>query len=198
MTTNLIRGSLVIALIAGCHHDHTTPVAATTEPPGSSTMGQSTADTTPVPEPQPTEPSTTATAPGNPTAMASTCPMDVEGAQVTTATIDNGIALVFTTLTGDATDLRTRVRQMASDIEINGLMMKKSTTTTTTTGTAGAMGTMAAVVSVNVVDVDHGAKIEIKAKDAAKLEQLRSDARQEVSELQGGQCPVENNKVSSR
>lgn len=198
MTTNLIRGSLVIALIAGCHHNHTTPVAATTEPTGSSTMGQSTTDNTPIPEPLPAEPSTTEAAPGNPTTMASTCPMDVEGAQVTTATIDSGIALVFTTLTGDATDLRTRVRQMASDIEINGLMMKSQSSTGQTAGMATSMGTMAADVSVNVVDVDHGAKIEIKAKDAAKLDQLRNDARQEVSQLQTGQCPVERNKVSSR
>jgi len=46
-------------------------------------------------------------------AQAQNCPMHVQGTNVTTEDVDNGIALNFTTDSGDVNDLRQRVQRMA-------------------------------------------------------------------------------------
>ena len=45
--------------------------------------------------------------------MGDMCPMQVPGTTVTSADVEGGVALVFTTRTGDAAELRQRVRRMA-------------------------------------------------------------------------------------
>ena len=45
--------------------------------------------------------------------MMSSCPMAAPGATVTASDVDGGATLTFTTATGDVSDLRRRVHQMA-------------------------------------------------------------------------------------
>ena len=49
--------------------------------------------------------------------MIADCPMDVAGASVTAENIDGGIALVFTTQSGEVVELRGRIARLADNID---------------------------------------------------------------------------------
>ena len=173
------------------------------------------------------------------------CPMEVVGAQVSTTAIDGGVALVFTTTTGDTEDLRMRVRQMATKMQSDGQLgagmpadtgtvagtgpatgtvtgpgpatgtapaTGTGTTGTTGTGTTGtvtapgtgATGGMTSVMGgrvdfdATVVDIEQGARIEIRPRDRTQLERVRADVQAEASQLSSGTCEVRGGEVSVR
>ena len=85
--------------IAGCSHHSKAPMAATEPEPAGQYAG----------EPAPAEPAAPMASEGD-----HDCALDIDltGAEVKTIDIDGGVALVFTSDTGDAADLQHRVRMM--------------------------------------------------------------------------------------
>lgn len=100
------------------------------------------------------------------------CPMAVPGTTVAASDVDGGVALAFTTRSGDVEELRRRVRRMA---EMHA--------------GHGGMGMMPAATAT-VEDVDGGARIALIATDPAQQEALRQHAHMHAGQMQGGQCPM--------
>jgi hypothetical protein len=79
---------------------------------------------------EPAVPAATAM-PGGREMMDSMCPMKVQGTAVKAGNVDGGVALVFTTKTGDVEDVRQHVRHMA---QMHGTNAAGMATTTTVSG----------------------------------------------------------------
>jgi len=110
--------------------------------------------------------------------MKAMCPMDVAGTQVATEDIDGGIAIVFTT-TGDVADLRARVSHLAE-------MHKEHAQDGEHEHEGHEMPAAGAVES----DVEGGARLELKAADAATVDALRAHVKEHVAKMQSsGTCP---------
>lgn len=139
------------------------------------------------------EPTTgTATAPaheGGMSMMGGMCPMRVAGTTVTSAEIEGGVALAFTT-TGDVAELRQRVRRMAEmhnqhhaappDREAgghDGMAM-------------GGGGMMMPAATASVEDLEGGSQVILRPNDPAQLEALRDHARMRADRMARGECPM--------
>lgn len=106
------------------------------------------------------------------------CPMQVAGTTVKSEDIDGGIAVAFTTSTGDVAELRRRVQGMAE--------MHNSRH-----ATGGMRGSMMAPAATAVAeDVAGGARISLNPKDPAQLEALRQHVRKHAELMARGECPM--------
>jgi hypothetical protein len=129
------------------------------------------------------------------------CPMKVPGVAVSASDTEGGIAIVFTTATGDVNDLRARVRKMAEmhshvgGMHGGGGMMKDAADGGTEDhgmmqgcmmGKAGGMHDATATVE----DVEGGARLILSPKDAAHLDALRAHVRKCQQRMQSGECPM--------
>jgi hypothetical protein len=142
------------------------------------------------------------------------CPMKVPGVTVSTSDVEGGVSVVFTTSTGDVGDLRARVRRMAEmhgrhgggmheggghmnhgpDAGAGHGMMRDKPD-----GGAGEHGMMEGCMmakrgmhaaSATVEDVEGGARLTLKPKDAAGLDSLRAHVQQCRERMQSGECPL--------
>jgi len=139
--------------------------------------------------------------------------MVVQGADVTVADTDRGVALTFTTAAGDVVDLRTRVRNMAQMYEMHrgqaGMMwhhMGGKGMGHSGRGMGGegmghgrpgkggeGMGHMAGrgpmpAASGTVSDTDQGARIELRPTDSSQLDALREHVRWHQARMHSGEC----------
>jgi hypothetical protein len=102
------------------------------------------------------------------------CPMRVEGTTVAVSDVEGGVALAFTTSTGDVAQVRERARRMAAMHD----------------GRPGmGMGMMPAATAT-VEDIDGGARITLVANDPAQEDALRQHVRMHAERMQGGECPM--------
>lgn len=133
--------------------------------------------------------------------MRSGCPMVVEGAEVSLEDADGGIAMVFTTKTGDVADLRQRVRNLAGMYEMHaghGHMMWRHMGGGRHMGQGPGMGMMDGgmsegygpmpAVRTSVTQVRNGARLELTPADELNLESLRRHVRWHEERMQSGDC----------
>lgn len=129
--------------------------------------------------------------------MGAMCPMEVQGASVTTEDLKDGVALVFTTRTGDVADLRQRVRHMAQmhNQHPEGGMMGSCPHHQGGTGGSGMGGmmkggTMMPPATTTVQEIDGGARLVFKPKDASQLAALRQHVQMCAQGMASGECPM--------
>ncbi len=132
-------------------------------------------------QPAPAAPAATAPAATAPASehsmMGGMCPMQVPGTTVTAADVEGGVALSFTTSTGDVADLRQRVRRMA---EMHSQMH----------GRMHGQGGMMPAATTSVEDITGGARVILRPGDPAQLEALREHARMQAARTAQGECPM--------
>lgn len=141
------------------------------------------------------------------------CPMVVQGTDVTAADTEGGVALTFTTETGDVADLRTRVQHMAQMYGMHhgqaGMMwhnmggegmghggpgMGGEGMGHEGTGMGGpGMDHMAErgpmpAASTTMTDTDLGARLELRPTDPSQLDALREHVRWHQERLHSGEC----------
>jgi hypothetical protein len=167
----LLMGAVLAA--AACEHDSSTPPARP-QPLPSSELSQ----------PAPREGGRGAATMPAPPAPRESCPMEVAGTQVRAQRIDDGIALVFTTTSGDIADLRGRVRVLAEMHAQHGGMIEGGVMH----AEPGAMGIIPAEVVTD--DIDDGVRLEFRPRDPADLELMCARAEAQVQQLALGRCPV--------
>lgn len=125
------------------------------------------------------------------TEVRQSCPMVVEGARVEVSDTESGVALLFTTETGDIDDLRQRVQRMASKYQAQD-------------GRPGFRWKHGPIPSLNaaVVDIHQGVQLTLTPKKASGLEQLREHVREHQSRMEAGECwtaaPPDANSNSSK
>jgi hypothetical protein len=91
---------------------------------------------------------------------------------------------VFTTLTGDVNDLRGRVHRTADQIGAEH--------TSALDQSAPAPKLVAVPAKATAVDIDGGARLELRPVAEADLDRLRAAAEQRATQLASGQCtPLE-------
>jgi len=149
-------------------------------------------------QPPPTMPSTGG---GMMDPLRAGCPMSVQGADVAVTDTEGGVALTFTTGTGDVADLRTRVQQMAQMYEMHdgqaGMMWHHVGAEGMAHGGPGmggeGMGQMAGrgpmpAASTTMTDTDLGARLELRPTDPSQLDALREHARWHQERMHSGEC----------
>ena len=110
--------------------------------------------------------------------MAEMCPMQVTGTTVAAADTEAGVALAFTTTTGDVEDLRRRVHHMAemhNEHHAGGM-------------TGEGMQMPAATATAE--DVEGGARLLLVPTDATQLDALRAHAHTHAEQMNRGECPM--------
>jgi len=108
--------------------------------------------------------------------MMQDCPMKVEGAELAIEDTTDGVALTFTTKSGDVAELRRRAEKMAKmhDSTSNAHMMHQ------------AMTPFAAKYESD----PNGARLTLTPKSAEQLEEFRTKVRQHVEQMKKGECPM--------
>lgn len=115
------------------------------------------------------------------------CPMTVPGTTVAVREVEGGIALAFTTSTGDVSELRRRVHRMA-DMHETGCGMMPGHTTMMAGGKI--YGGMMDSTTASADDVDHGARLVLKPSDLDELDSFRQLIRACAARMQQGTCPT--------
>jgi hypothetical protein len=140
------------------------------------------------------------------------CPMQVPGTTVTSADLEDGVALVFATSTGDVAELRRRVQRMAEmhnryhaagemmmgDQGPGGAGAEKEHGAGAAPGHEGrdrggmmmGGGMMMPAATAAVEDIEGGARLVLRPKDPAQLEALREHARMMAGRMARGECPM--------
>jgi hypothetical protein len=109
--------------------------------------------------------------------MGDMCPMHVQGTTVTMAEVEGGVALEFKTAASNVTDLRERVRRMADmHNQCCGVMTSE--------------GMMMPAASASVEEIEGGARLVLRPKDAARLATLREHVRMHAGRMASGDCPM--------
>lgn len=107
---------------------------------------------------------------------ASRCPHAAADTTITTEDTDDGVVLEFRTETGDVDALRAHVRHMAAMHEDGGGRMR------------GLPPMPAATVEVE--DLDDGARLVLRPEDPGDLDALREHARAHAARMASGDCPM--------
>lgn len=131
------------------------------------------------------------------------CPMAIEGVEVDVSDAEGGVAMEFTTDTGDVQDLRDRVRHMAAMYEIHrggGHMMWHHHMDGHRHGRRGhgrgmgpgrGMGgqrTPMPDATATMEEIDEGARLVLVPRDPAELDELRTHAQMQEQRMESGQC----------
>ena len=142
--------------------------------------------------------------------MGDMCPMQVADTTVRSADVEGGVALDFTTSTGDVAELRQRVRRMAdmhNQRHQGGMMMGgphevggapgehqhdggASGQRGCCEGMMKSGGMMMPPATATVEDITSGARIVLRPKDPAQLGTLREHARMRADRMARGECPM--------
>lgn len=148
---------------------------------------------------------------GNPQAMQQmrACPMQVEGTVVEVEDTDDGVALVFTTPTGDVAELRDRVQHMGMMLEhhgadgrmhwgrddrVDGRGQMRGPRQGTRQGQGARRGPQPRGpmrlpdVDTAVEEIDQGARLVIRPRDEAQLARVRETAHRHHDRLRQGDC----------
>lgn len=111
------------------------------------------------------------------------CPMAVQGGEVDVADTDAGVALTFTTKSGDVEDLRERVQAMAEMYQAHDCHRHK-----------GPMPAVTAVVAL----VDQGASITLSPKVDSELELLREHVREHRAHMSEAECRMKQPQAAKK
>ncbi len=127
--------------------------------------------------------------------MMGMCPMKVPGTVVTAANTEHGVAISFTTRTGDVAELRRRARHMAEMHDRHGMMNGRGGMmggTSESSDASGEKGMPMRMVPAtpSVEDIEGGARIVLVPKDPAQLAELRQHVRDHVGRMAAGECPM--------
>jgi hypothetical protein len=140
--------------------------------------------------PMPPEPLET-----QPTERAATCPILAPSTDVTAQDIEGGAALVFTT--NDPSELpmlRTRARELAQYVERMDAIPQGPVGMGAELegGPSAEIGREVAIPAstVNVVDVENGARLDVLARQSADIASLRALARAQAEQMRAGECPM--------
>lgn len=131
---------------------------------------------------------------GNEHGMMEMCPMKVEGTTSSVSDTGDGVAISFTTSTGDVAELRRRVHHMAEMHERHhgmkgeGMMGGHNEAPPSPGSSPKKMMMVPSTATVN--DVEGGARIVLVPKDPARLAELRQHARDHVGRMSRGECPM--------
>src|SRR5688572_2589748 len=110
--------------------------------------------------------------------MMTDCPMSVQGAEIAVADTPDGIALTWTTKTGNVDELRRRVERMAA------MHASQADKPSAMTG-----GMMAGIAKYELIA--GGARLTLTPKDPAKLAEFRKQVRSHVERMsKEGSCPM--------
>lgn len=198
--------ALALALTAGCKSSNDTrqPAAPSGESPAPA-VSEPAAE--PATEPQPG---------GMMAQMRDRCPMMAEGATVEVSDTYDGVALTFTTTSGNVADLRTRAHHMADMYTTHGghrgMMWHHMGGRGQGRGMMGeghgpgmmggsgmghgpgmGMGRgMMPAATATVEEIEGGARILLVPTDASQLDALREHARVHRERMHGGECPMLN------
>ena len=107
--------------------------------------------------------------------MMQNCPMKVSGSDLSVTDVEKGIALTITTQSGDVSDLRRRIENMA-----------KMHSASSNEGMHGNM----VPFSVKYEEVPNGARLTLTPTGVGKLEEFRSKVRQHAEEMKKGNCSM--------
>lgn len=113
---------------------------------------------------------------------AEACPVHVEGAEVSSRDVPNGVALVFTT-DGDVEELRTRVDRYSQ------LYNERSAAREAGSPHEAPQGTVES--RADVEEIDRGAQLILTPRDPDQLSALRQEAQRSAQEMSGGECPMQ-------
>jgi hypothetical protein len=106
------------------------------------------------------------------------CPMNVQGTEIAAADTPDGIALTFTTKTGNVEELRRRVERMA----------------TMHAGQADKPSGMSGGMMIGIAKyepIPNGARLMLTPKDSTKLSEFRKQVRSRVERMtKEGSCPM--------
>lgn len=121
------------------------------------------------------------------------CVMEVPGTGVRMLDVDGGIAVVFDTVTPDAVGpLRSAVRALQQSYmgEHVGHAHDHSERALELARQFRSVNGELPPHSVEVTDVERGARIEVLAEEASDVALLRAKMRAEVETMQRGVCPL--------
>jgi len=149
-----------------------------------------------------TEPSAQAQGGESTQPMCAMCPMKVEGAQVAASDVEGGVALTFTTATGDVEALRAQVARMAERHNAHHAGAPASGSSEQGCcqqagqgqhgpghpGKHAAMGMPMMAAKASVEEVPTGARMVLKVEDPANLEPLRQHVHQHAEMMSKGGC----------
>ncbi|MBZ0270905.1 hypothetical protein K8I61_02625 [bacterium] len=121
--------------------------------------------------------------------MTDMCPMHVADTKVARTDVDGGIAFEFTTSGDNVVELRKRVKVMAAMHDdmgkhpegmMHGGMHKEG-------------GMMMPASTATSEDIEGGARIVVRPKDAKDLPALREHAGKHMAMMEKGECPMMSN-----
>ena len=125
------------------------------------------------------------------------CPMHVPGTTVTSANVEGGAAMVFTTKAGGSFELRRRVGHMAEQHNTHNLaggrMVGGPGLNARGQRSGPRMlgdGMMMPAATATVEDIDGGSRLVLHSTAPAGLEKLRAHVRMRVSRMDKGDCPM--------
>jgi len=135
---------------------------------------------------------------GNEHGMMESCPMKVEGTTASVSDTGDGVAISFTTSTGDVAELRRRVHHMAEMHDRHhgtmgqGMMGGKNEAAPSPGASSPKKPKKMMMVPSTAIanDVEGGARIVLVPKDPARLAELRQHARDHVGRMSRGECPM--------
>ena len=106
--------------------------------------------------------------------MMQDCPMSVEGTTLNVTDTRDGVALTFTTKSGDVGELRRKVEKMAKMHDAK----------------SSSMPMMSGMISASAKyeEVPDGARLTLIPKKAAELQQLRAQVRDHAEQMNKGGC----------
>lgn len=121
------------------------------------------------------------------------CVMEVPGTGIRMLDVEGGIAVVFDTVTADAVEpLRQAVRALQQSYmgEHDGHAHDHSAKALELARQFRSVNGELPPHSVDVTDVERGARIEVLAEDEADVALLRTKMRAEIATMQRGVCPL--------
>jgi hypothetical protein len=111
------------------------------------------------------------------TAPQASCPMTVPDAHVRSEDVEGGVALSFTTESGDIADLRRRVHALAEHHQ------------RAAQGKGRHDGSMPAATA-SVEEIPEGARLLLEPRDPGQLDALRRRAEMHAARMERGECPM--------
>ena len=125
------------------------------------------------------------------------CPMHVPGTTVTSANVEGGASMVFTTKAGGVPELRRRVAHMAGQHNernlAGGRMIGGKGMNARGFGSSPRMignGMMIPAATATAEDIEDGARLVLHSTAPLDLEKLRAHVRRRVSRMDKGECPM--------